>query len=232
MGQPVPPNATGKPVVIVDDDVELLEICRIMLSRRGFAVWASRDGEGIPALVEGVRPDCVVLDLMIPGVTGFELLDDVVGQHPDVPVIVLSGAGSIGSAVTAMKHGAADFVEKPVSIDELVNRIDAVTATRAAMVSPVDTEAKHAAEPRRNERMQKLTEREHEILLHVTRGASSKEVGRLLGISPRTVDVHRARIKEKLNVRRAIDLVRVVYDLDGESEKASSVRNPDSLAGR
>lgn len=204
-------TAVAKSVVIVDDDQDLLRTCSALLARRGFQVCPLTDGENLNDVLDGRPVDCVILDLMLPGVSGLELLDAISERHPDIPVIIYSALGSIDTAVSAIKRGAVDFIEKPAGIAELVKRVQKAIGEGSRAPAAIGAGQSLAIPNFPAAKLNNLTSREQEVLMHITRGASSKEIGRLLGISPRTVDVHRARIKQKLNVRRAIDLARIVY---------------------
>jgi FixJ family two-component response regulator len=147
----------------------------------------------------------VILDVHMPGRSGLDILKDLNADHYQAPIFIISGQGDIPMAVQAIKHGAFDFIEKPFDAETALQRVK---------------EAIAAAE-RRKERAEGvigdvfpgsdlLTPREREVLHQIAAGASNKEAGRSLGISPRTIEVHRARIMEKLGAKNAADLVRIV----------------------
>ena len=147
-------------------------------------------------------PCCVVLDLRMPGLTGIEVLERIVGTRHDTPVVFLTGHGDVPSAVRAMKLGAYDLLVKPFNPQgflECINR-----ACRHAMESHQQISRKKD----NREILSKLSTREHDIFDRVIAGMSSKEIGRALDISPKTVDVHRASIMKKIGVSTYRELMR------------------------
>ena len=143
----------------------------------------------------------------IPGKSGLDILKELHGEDYPAPIFMISGQGDISMAVNAIKSGALDFIEKPFRGSEIVARLDEAIeayARRQAENSASRTAALHfpGREP--------LTRREREVLEQFTAGASNKEAGRHLGISPRTIEDHRANIMKKLGARNAADLVRIV----------------------
>jgi two-component system response regulator FixJ len=190
-------------VVIVEDDRDLALVLQATLEPKGYSVTILTEAAGAVAAITSQRTDLLVLDIFIGGVSGIDLLKAVRKLRADLPVLVMSGMSTIAIAVESIKLGAADFLEKPFALDRFADLVDRFARPAPAAAIAVPTTG-----------LTLLTGREHEVLAQIARGASSKEAGRVLGISPRTVDVHRARIKEKLNVRRAVDLVRLVYTAD------------------
>lgn len=145
----------------------------------------------------------MLLDVHMPGRSGIEILRSLQEKRFSAPVFVISGQGDIPMAVEAIKQGAHDFIEKPFDADTVVGRVrEAIRAMRAM--------TRKGAPDLDFPGVGQLTPREREVLEQITGGASNKEAGRTLGISPRTVEVHRARIMEKLGARNAADLVRIV----------------------
>jgi len=133
------------------------------------------------------------------------------------PVFVISGQSDIAMAVEAMKLGAVDFLEKPISADVMIDRVrGAVLTYRGSMTERIDGLADFAG-------LELLTRRERDVLAQVTHGASNKEAGRRLGISPRTVEVHRARIMDKLGARNAADLMRIVLSNTPGQQRTKAV---------
>ena len=173
------------------------------------------DGDQFFASPRAENPGCVILDVQMPPPTGLDVLRRLRDEHYPAPVVMISGKSDISVAVEAMKCGAYDFVEKPLDISSLLLRVKEAAATQQAGRSDVQpATAASLAE-------QILTPRERDVLHQITDGASNKEAGRHLGISPRTVEVHRARIMEKLGARNAADLVRII--LTGEKQAAAQI---------
>jgi FixJ family two-component response regulator len=148
----------------------------------------------------------------MPGRSGIDILKALNANHYPAPIFIISGQGDIPTAVAAIKYGAFDFVEKPFDGDTVVTRVrEALEAMRrkdanGGAKSVADTEFAGK---------EHLTPRELEVLAQIIGGASNKEAGRQLGISPRTIEVHRARIMEKLGAKNAADLVRLVLTGEG-----------------
>lgn len=191
---------------VVDDDRAVRDALRLVFELEGFRVTAFQDGIAFLAGVKGRKPDCVILDVHMPGKTGLEVLHDLGGDFP-APIFMISGQGDIPMAVEAIKHGAHDFLEKPFDAETVVTRVQDALQARAAKAAAKPGESNLG--PFAGE--EQLTPREREVLERIALGASNKEAGRQLGISPRTIEVHRARIMEKLGARNTADLVRIVY---------------------
>jgi FixJ family two-component response regulator len=193
-------------IFIVDDDRAVRDALSILLSREGYGVVCFADGAGLLAEMRTQSPSCIILDVHIPGKSGLDILKDLTTQNHPAPVLIISGKGDIAMAVEAIKNGALDFIEKPFRGADLVRRVrEAIDASR-----------RRAAEDRAPERPQfyfpgrePLTEREQDVLSQLVTGATNKEAGRQLGISHRTIEIHRARIMEKLGARSAADLIRI-----------------------
>jgi FixJ family two-component response regulator len=152
-------------------------------------------------------PACILLDVHIPGRSGLDILEELHAEDYPAPIFMISGKGDISMAVNAIKNGALDFIEKPFRGSEIVTRveeaIEAFTRRRAAGLAPkVPSLNFPGREP--------LTMREREVLDLFSSGNTNKEAGRQLGISPRTIEYHRANIMKKLGAKNATDLVRIV----------------------
>ncbi len=190
------------PVFVVDDDASVRDALTLLLKLEGYAPACFADGESFLEAVHEADPACIILDLNLPGLPPLAVLKQLAAWHAAAPVLVISGQPDIGVAVAAIKCGARDYLEKPFSAATLMARVrDAVAAWRRARAS--DGLADFAGRER-------LTRRECEVLAEIARGASNKEAGRRLRISPRTVEVHRARIMDKLGARNTADLMRIV----------------------
>lgn len=204
MGHTLPFVALDAAVAIVDDDPSVRDALSLLLKVEGFATKAFSDGDSFLEALNVSVPACVILDLHLPGRSGLAILKELADAHFAPPVFVISGQSDITMAVEAMKLGAVDFLEKPFSAGVMIDRVrDAVAAFRRTTAGYIDGLADF---PGRD----LLTRRERDVLSQVAHGASNKEAGRRLGISPRTIEVHRARIMDKLGARNAADLMRIV----------------------
>jgi len=191
-------------LAIVDDDASVRDALSMLLKLEGFSSKTFGDGDSFLEAVAGVAPVGVILDLNLPGRSGLDVLRRLAGQRVEPPGFVISGQSDVPLAVEAMKLGALDFFEKPFSASVLIERVrEAVTAYRRSMSGYLDGLADF---PGRD----LLTKRERDVLVLIAGGASNKEAGRRLGISPRTIEVHRAHIMDKLCARNAADLMRIV----------------------
>ncbi len=204
MGQMLPFVIANAPVVVVDDDPSVRDALLLLLRLDGFEAKAFADGESFFESLQSSMPACVILDLQLPGSSGLAVLRQLADMRFASPVFVISGHSDIAMAVEAMKLGAVDFLEKPFSAGAMIDRVrDAVLSYRRSMAGQIDGLADFPG-------LNLLTRRERDVLAQVTHGASNKEAGRRLGISPRTIEVHRARIMDKLGARNAADLMRIV----------------------
>jgi len=188
-------------VIIVDDDEAVLDSLAALLMAEGFAVEAFASArallEGHPCTLEG----CVVTDVRMPEMDGLELIEALRARGALPPIIVITGHGDVPMAVKAMKRGARDFIEKPFDPAVLVAAIRACVAGAAL---PPDR-----ADPELLRRVESLTPREREVLEQLVLGHSNKAIGRALDISPRTVEIHRARVMEKMQAASLSQLVRM-----------------------
>jgi two-component system, LuxR family, response regulator FixJ len=198
-------------IYVVDDDASVRDALSVMLTLEGFQVFGFADGDSFLAAVRQHQPDCIILDVHMPGRSGLDVLKELHHRQSAVPLFIISGQGDIPMAVDAIKKGALDFIEKPFHAETLVTRIrEAIAAARQkAQAIAASRLAPHF--PGR----ELLTPREFQVLELIANGASSKEAGRHLGISPRTIEVHRARVMEKLGAKNTIDLVHIVLSERG-----------------
>ena len=194
-------------IFVVDDDPAVRETLSIVLSAAGYQVICFADGTALLAVARSRIPGCILLDVHIPGRSGLDILKELHGEDYPAPIFIISGQGDIAMAVSAIKNGALDFIEKPFRGSEIVARLEEAIgayARRRAENSASSIASLHlpGREP--------LTRREREVLEQFTSGATNKEAGRHLGISPRTIEDHRANIMKKFGARNAADLIRMV----------------------
>ena len=191
-------------ILVVDDDPSVRAALELVLSGEGFAVTSFPDGEAFLAAARSRIPDCVLIVVHLPGPSGIELLKALDAQLYPAPILIISGWGDIPTAVDAIRNGALDFIEKPFDPSTVAARV------RQAIEAWQNVDQAASILARDFPGHDRLTARERQVLERIARGASSKEAGRELAISPRTVEVHRARIMEKLGAKNAADLMRIV----------------------
>jgi two-component system response regulator FixJ len=199
---------------IVDDDEAMRDALGALFALEGFAVACFANGAQFLANLPA-QPACVIIDAQLQAPSGQEILLKLRERGFAAPIVIVSEGHDIGAAVQAIKSGAADFVEKPLDMASLVLRVREAIDSRSAQKN--GTPSAIIDFPSRR----KLTPREHDVLMLIAAGASNKETGRQLGISPRTVEAHRARIMEKLGARNAADLVRIVLTGKRDETKAA-----------
>jgi len=191
-------------IFVVDDDPSVRAALAVVLGAEGFVTTGFPDGESFLSSAGARTPACLLLDMHLPGCSGIELLKKIDAHHYPAPVLMISGVGDIPTAVEAVRNGALDFIEKPFDPAAVVARV------RDALRGWQSFGTEDASLTRDFPGHERLTAREREVLARIAQGASNKEAGRELGISPRTIEVHRARIMEKLGAKNAADLMRVV----------------------
>jgi len=198
-------DQTQGEIFIVDDDPLVRDALSVVFTLAGYKVRAFADGASFVAAARAEAPACIILDVHMPGRSGLDILKALNAEHYPTPIFIISGQGDIPMAVETIRHGALDFIEKPFNGEAVVTRVREAIEARARRTEAGGLEALAAQFPGRD----LLTPREREVLSKIAEGASNKEAGRLLGISPRTIEVHRARIMEKLGAKSAADLVRI-----------------------
>jgi two-component system, LuxR family, response regulator FixJ len=191
-------------IYVVDDDPAVRDALMTALRAEGYMVEGFPDATSFMNATKTKTAAAVVLDVMLPDKSGLDVLKLLKDARHSAPVLVITGHGDIPMAVEAIKLGAYDFVEKPISVDLLLNMLRSAIKTQSSNESAgSDGFGQLGGDA--------LTPREREVLREIASGASSKEAGRILGISPRTVEVHRARIMDKLGARNAADLMRIIF---------------------
>jgi FixJ family two-component response regulator len=196
-------------IFIVDDDPAIREALSIVLARQGYQVASFADGAALLTTARSRIPLCIILDVHIPGRSGLDILKELNAQDYAAPIFIMSGQGDIPMAVDAIRNGAFDFLEKPFRASEVVARVqEAIEAHTRRQRDGTAAQEPSFYFPGR----EPLTRREREVLAKIVAGASSKEAARDLGISYRTIEVHRARIMEKLAAKNVADLMRIVLN--------------------
>ena len=191
-------------VYIVDDDKPVLSSLSALVTSRGYEVVPCSSAEAFLETFDMDEQACVLLDVRMPGMDGMALHEHLRRQGSRVPVVIVTGHGDVPIAVQAMKAGAIDFIEKPGTEEQLVGAIELagdVMLNRQQDKEPSGVVA---------ERLSRLTAREREVLDHLLMGKINKEIARDLGISQRTVEIHRSRIREKMEARGLSDLIRML----------------------
>ncbi len=191
-------------IFVVDDDPSVGAALSIILRGAGFEITSFVEGDAFLAAARSRTPECILLDVHLSNCSGLELLRRLDAQRYPAPILVISGSGDIPTAVDAIRNGALDFIEKPFAAAALVTRV------REAIEAWQNRNREDDFLAHRFPGHDSLTAREREVLQQIAQGASNKEASRQLGISPRTVEVHRARIMEKLGAKNAADLMRIV----------------------
>lgn len=188
-------------VFIIDDDASVRDSLSLLLSLRGYATAVFGCAEDFLKVLAPEWRGCVVADIRMPGMSGLDL-QRVLAEHPArLPVVIITGHGDIAAARQAFKAAAVDFLEKPFD-DELL-----VAAIERALAEVEEPEP--PALPRVPVRSATLSPREREVMALVVEGCDNRQVGERLGISPRTVEVHKSRLMAKLGVRNLAELLRV-----------------------
>lgn len=190
---------------LVDDDESVRRSTGFMLKTSGFEVQSYASGIDLLKEVKHLEPGCILLDVRMPVMDGLEVQHELNTRGVTMPVIVLTGHGDVDSAVRAMKGGATDFLEKPFQkatlLDALARAIDRLHRHDAGARAEHDAKVRIAA----------LTPRERDVLRELARGNPNKTIAYDLGISPRTVEVHRANVMTKLDVRSLSDALRIAF---------------------
>lgn len=205
-------STADKPVFLVDDDAAVRDSLALLLGVAGFKVQAFGSAVDFLGAFDPGEPGCLVTDIRMPGMDGLELQAELMRRNIELPVIFITGHGDVAKAVQALKAGAYDFIEKPFEEETLTGSI------RQAF----DSEAGRQAFRQRREqagvstRRQLLTPREAQVMDLVVEGHSNKSIAQKLGISARTVEIHRARVMDKMKARNLSDLVRMALSSGGE----------------
>jgi RNA polymerase sigma factor (sigma-70 family) len=190
-------------VFVVDDDAALRESLRWLIESVGLRVATYDSAQSFLAEYDPARPGCLVLDIRMPGQSGLELQEKLRERGSDIPIIVITAYAEVPMAVRAFKAGAVDFIEKPFSDQVLLDRIQQAVEK--------DRQRRHEMEKREKllVRVDRLTPREREVLQLIVAGKPSKVIAADLGVSQKTIEVHRSRIMAKMEANSLASLVRI-----------------------
>lgn len=191
-------------VFVVDDDDAVRNSLRMLLKSAGVHAEASASAQEFLSTYEVTQPGCLVLDVRMPGMSGLEMQHELNLRGATIPVIFITGHGDIPMAVEAMQHGAFDFLQKPFRDQELLDRV------QRALIRDSDYRARLRQTDRIRERLASLSPREREVLNLVTQGKANKMVAGDLGVSQRTVEIHRAHVMQKMEAGSLAELVRMM----------------------
>ena len=190
-------------IYVVDDDEAVRDSLSLLLEGRGYTVRSFASASAFLDAAPSLRPGVLIADIRMPGMDGLELLQRLTERELFFPVIVVTGHGDVPLAVRAMKGGAVDFIEKPFAADAILNSVAAALdrLAKPREPDPLVTEAET--------RLALLTPREREVLEGLLAGLPNKSIAYELAISPRTVEIHRARVMDKMKARSLSELVRL-----------------------
>ena len=191
-------------VFIVEDDAAVRDSLGLLLGLHGLRTQSFGCAEDFLRIYQSSWAGCLLLDVRMPGMSGLELQQTLRRQSMEMPIIIMTAHGDVATVRTALRSGAVDFLEKPVDPDALLRAVHTAldadaTRRRAAL------DAQSALE-----RLSVLTARERQVMELIAKGCHNREIAATLGISPRTVEVHKARVMEKLQVQSVPELVRIV----------------------
>jgi two-component system response regulator FixJ len=204
-------NEAGEQLVhLVDDDAAIRRSVGFMLKTSGYLVESYESGTRLLKNTSHLGAGCILLDIRMPGMDGLEVLEALQRKGVSLPVIIMTGHGDVNLAVRAMKAGAVDFIEKPFDKDTLL----ASLAEGYRRLSR--KEATHDRMRDASVRLEALTQRERDVLDGLADGLPNKTIAYDLGISPRTVEIHRANLMTKLGVKSLSEALRVAFAAKGE----------------
>jgi two-component system response regulator DctR len=208
-------SVSSPSIIIVDDDEELSSGMEFLLSTKKWSCLKFSSGESFIAAIESDdalinEPGVILLDVRMLGISGFDVFYWIQSNHPTSckPIIFLTGHGELPQAVQMMKRGAFDFVQKPFDSKNLISLIS------SALLIANERFKSLAQEKEAHKLLKTLTEKEHVVMQHIFKGDSNKEIAEILGNSVRTVELHRASIFHKLQVKNAIELARLLENIE------------------
>jgi len=196
--------STNPTVFVVDDDQAMRTSLQWLIESTGMQVKTFESADAFLSNFYPERAGCLLLDVRMPGMSGLELQSYLAREGYQLPVIIITGHGDVGMAVKAMRAGAMDFIEKPFHDEDLLRSI------QRALEVDQRQRLSRAARADILARVADLTPREHEVMGMVTDGKANREIAVALGVTPKTVEAHRARVMEKMRAESLAELVRMV----------------------
>jgi FixJ family two-component response regulator len=210
------PRLPSSEIFIADDEGCVRDSLSSLFTLAGYQVTTFKDGAALVLTARVRMPVCILLDVCMPGQSGFDILRQLDAANYPAPIFIISGHGDIASAVQAIKNGAYDFIEKGDNANSIVERVE---TTLSALPSRRPRDQTPDIRWRYFPGRDQLTRREIEVLGQITGAASNKAAARDLGISRRTIEVHRRHIMQKLGAKNAVDLVRIVLKMEHDAQK-------------
>ena len=201
-------------VYVVDDDEAVRDSVQWLLEGKDYRVRCFDSAESFLARYDPREVACLIADIRMGGMTGLELQDKLIERKSPLPIVVITGHGDVPMAVTSMKKGAMDFIQKPFKEEELLNLVERML--EAAKVSFAESQSAAS----RDALLSKLTSREAQVLERIVAGRLNKQIADDLGISIKTVEAHRANIMEKLNANTVADLLKIALGQAPATAKA------------
>lgn len=202
-------------VHVIDDDEAVRHSLGFLFESAGLAVRSHASAEAFLAIAPRLTAGCVLTDVRMPGMDGLTLQRKLAELGVCLPVIVMTGHGDVPIAVQALKAGALDFIEKPFDDETLL------AAVQAALDTDRRTRARQVERDAIAARLASLTPRERQVLDGLVAGQPNKAIAHDLGASPRTIEVHRARVMEKMGARSLSELVRMALNVESTTERAT-----------
>lgn len=194
-------------IQLIDDDDAVRDSLALLIGTVGLRVQTWADPQAFINGFDRQGIGAILLDVRMPGLSGLTVLDALRAQGVDQPVILLTGHGTVEMCRRAFKSGAAEFLEKPVNDEQLIE------ALQSAVRLHIKSRERHLADRHARQRYAQLSEREREVLGLIVAGLTNKEIGRALGLSPRTVETHRANLFAKLQAESLAQLIRLYASL-------------------
>lgn len=199
-------NQTDITVYIVDDDPAVRDSLTLMLQQDGYRIRSFESGEAFLAVADTTTHGCAIIDIRMPGMDGIQLQEEILRRQIPLPVIFLTAHGDIPKSVKAMKAGAVDFLTKPVTRRDLLAALQAASREIARIETSVANRSQAQAQ------LETLTERELQVTQLAILGHSNKEIARKLGISHRTIEIHKSNIMKKTGALNLLELARIAHD--------------------